>query len=421
MLSTEAIQPDAAQIASRLFDTSFAPDPKLSLRQINACAETVHAYTLGVGIHSAFILGNASALNKTSYPTGKVIHFKPEAKVDTLTLSPESVHALVVCKVIAAGGQTLNDDLFKSRLEALEEAVPQYAAMPISSDFRKDDNTDEGLWSAELGDTGSAGVLVKRSGASSEYYVQANCTVPVLGAEFISALAKNNQNGKHVSWEQLMGGREFAYWKQATIRQACRLAYAVAEKLGVGIATINEDATYKQTADQADRVTANPTYVQWISCIEPTRTGPRGQQRPVVSQFIQCASVDVGRPYHFVSLGPSEGFAAVKIPNGFQPVSGALPTTTGRIKERSLVEKQPWDSDDAQRISSQCTWEGKGSTAPITDRLHPAAFRTFDDVFVAKNFEQQGWVKEGKKPIEDFHLVTLKIAAPKARPGLAKQ
>jgi len=186
----------------------------------------------------------------------------------------------------------------------------------------------------------------------------------------------------------------------------------------VGIATINEDATYRQTADQAPRVTANPTYVQWISSIEPSRSAVVAEgPRQSISQYIQCASADGNHQvYHFVSMGPTQGYAAIKLQTGFKPVSGALPTTTGRIKGRALVEKQPWDQDEAARVTSQCTWEGKGPNAAINDRLHPAAFREFDDGFVAKNFEQQGWQKVGKRPVEDWHLVTLKISAPKARP-----
>lgn len=80
----------------------------------------------------------------------------------------------MLCKIIAAGGQTLNDDFFKAKLAVLEEAVPQYSAAPISNEIRNElDNTDEALWTAELGDTGSAGFLVRRTGASSEYFVQA--------------------------------------------------------------------------------------------------------------------------------------------------------------------------------------------------------------------------------------------------------
>ena len=64
---------DPAKIADRLFDTRLAPEPnKLNTHQRNAFAETVRVYTLGEGIHSAHVLGNASALNTSVYPTGQV-------------------------------------------------------------------------------------------------------------------------------------------------------------------------------------------------------------------------------------------------------------------------------------------------------------------------------------------------------------
>lgn len=93
--------------------------------------------------------------------------------MDPLTLTPESMHVAVMCKIIAANGQTLNDDFFASRLASLDEAVQQYSPVPLSNEIRNEvDNTDDALWTAELGDTGSAGTLVRRTGASSDYYVQ---------------------------------------------------------------------------------------------------------------------------------------------------------------------------------------------------------------------------------------------------------
>ena len=93
--------------------------------------------------------------------------------MDPLTLTPESMHVAVMCKIIAANGQTLNDDFFTNKLASLDEAVTQYSAVPLSNEIRNEvDNTDDALWTAELGDTGSTGTLVRRTGASSDYYVQ---------------------------------------------------------------------------------------------------------------------------------------------------------------------------------------------------------------------------------------------------------
>jgi|WetSurMetagenome_2_1015567.scaffolds.fasta_scaffold00293_13 hypothetical protein len=177
--SLPLVEADPYKIASQLFDTRFAMDPnRMAPHQRNAYAETVRVYTMGEGIHSAYVLGNASALSKTAYPTGQVINYKCDAKVDPLTLTPESMHVLVMCKIIAANGQTLNEDFFKSKLASLEEAVPQYSTVPISNEIRNElDNTDEALWDAEMGDTGSYGVQVRRVGASSDYYIQATLFV----------------------------------------------------------------------------------------------------------------------------------------------------------------------------------------------------------------------------------------------------
>ena len=54
--------------------------------------------------------------------------------------------------------------------------------------------------------------------------------------------------------------------------------------------------------------------------------------------------------------------------------------------------------------------------ATINDRLHPEAYRAFDDAFVEANFERQGWSKMGKNPTEDLDVVIMKVAARKARP-----
>jgi len=72
------------------------------------------------------------------------------------------------------------------------------------------------------------------------------------------------------------------------------------------------------------------------------------------------------------------------------------------------------------RIQNTFTWEGKGPTAAINDRLHPEAYRPFDEEFTEQNFRSQGWTPNGKRAIEDLDVVILKIAARKGRPPTAK-
>ena len=100
---------DNASIATAIFDASLAPGGKLNAHQINAFAETVSVYEQGRGVFSAHILGNAAAFDPSAYPTGQIINYREDAKVDPLTLSPESMHYLVMCPVLPAADQVLDD------------------------------------------------------------------------------------------------------------------------------------------------------------------------------------------------------------------------------------------------------------------------------------------------------------------------
>ena len=261
----ESIAVDHAGVAVVKFDASLAPGGKLTPHQISAFAETVIAYDEGTGIVSAHVMGNAAAFDSNAFPKGQLINFREDAKVDPLTLAPESMHFMVMCPVLPAKDQLLDDAFFEKKLEALNQAAPQYCAAPITMLTRNNDNTDDDLWEHELGDSGSVGVVRRKRGVNNEYFVEANCTAPVLGQQFIEHVTKLQEAGKPMTWRQAVDSKEFKYWREGVVRQACRIAYAAAEKLEVAIPTIGEDATYRQTEDQHMRVTARPQYRQWLS------------------------------------------------------------------------------------------------------------------------------------------------------------
>ena len=148
-----------------------------------------------------------------------------------------------------------------------------------------------------------------------------------------------------------------------------------------------------------------------------------------MAQYSQCAPVGLlnsEQDYHLVAASPFTGFVGVRLEKGFRPAKGALPCTTGRKLVATQVEKLPLEREALLRIRSKYTWEGKSSAAAaaggtpamatINDRLHPEAYRAFDDAFVEANFERQGWSKMGKNPTEDLDVVIMKVAARKARP-----
>jgi len=413
---------DSAAIARKTFDASLAPGGALTPHQINSFAETVTAYDNGTGIVSAYIMGNAAALDPHAFPKGQLINYREEARVDPLTLTPESLHFLVMCPILPAADQVFDDAFFEKKLETLNQAAPQYCAAPITMNTRSNDNTDDELWDHELGDSGSVGVVRRKRGVNNEYFVTANCTAEKLGKDFIAHVTKLNEDGKSMTWRQAVDSKEFKYWREGVVRQACRIAYAAAEKMEVAIPTIEEDATYRQSDDQHRRVTARPQYRQWLSGIAATVTGKGRQAERTVTQYSQCSPVGLNnsqQDYHLVAASPFIGYVGVRLEQGFRPTMGALPCTTGRKHVASRVEAMSLEKDALNRIRTKYTWEGKSATGTaINDRLHPEAYRAFDDAFVAANFARQGWSKPGSKsPTEDLDVVIMKVAARKARPA----
>lgn len=433
----EAAEVSDSDIAKQLFEPIVPPSSSSSMEgkrdgtsgvlnthQMNAFAETVKAYGKGRGIHSAWVMGNASAHDHSVFPTGHVINFKPGAKVDTITLTPESFECLVLCKIIPDKDQKLTDDFFRTpeKLQALNDAVPQYSDAPIGLAHRTDDNFDDDHWIAELGDNGSIAVLSKRRGArATDYFVAAKCGAPVYGAQLIASIdeRKGNATTDTTTWGDFVDSKEVKYWKNAAKRNACRLAQKTAEKLRVAIDTGVEDATYCPDPNQAGRVTASPTYMQYVSSIASSVINNASGTR-VVSQYSQCTPAGRGHGnYHIVAVSPFSGFVGVKLQPGFVPLGGALPSTTGRAISSAAIDMNTVEKDDAEAIASQYTWEGKSTAAAaaanvINDRVHPEAYRAFDGAFLRDNFVSQGWQKDMAR--ESFDTVIMKVPSRKSRP-----
>lgn len=414
----------SAQLVEKLFDQSMvkASGSALGLHQVNAFAETAKIYDNGRGIHNAIVMGNTAAFDPKEYPSGFVCNFNVNAAVDPISLSSDSFQAMVLCKVIngKTKAQTPGDDYFKAKLASLDDAASQYTSTPISNGVRSDLNYDQDHWTAEMGKSGACGVLRRRRGnRSNDYYVYARSSADTLANDVIKMVANAKEAGTPMTWNDFLRSKPLAYWKNATMRNACRLAHAVSAKLDVCIETINEDGTYTLDDNQAERVTALPTHSQFISSLAFSHDH---RNQLFATQYSQCAPPATGVAgadnIHFVSVSPYHGLVGVKMPAGRAFPGIALPTTTGRRVNASAVIKQPIGEDDVDAISTQYTWEGKPKdkldAKSINDRLHPEAYRAFDAPFIEANFVSQGWKKEmGTEP---FDPVIMKVATRKARP-----
>lgn len=185
----------------------------------------------------------------------------------------------------------------------------------------------------------------------------------------------------------------------------------MAEKLDVAISTIEEDATNTANDSQTGHVTALPTHAQYVSSLAFSNV--RGTR--VVTQYNQCAPApfsSVRGTLHVVAVSPFAGFVGIRMREGFVPTLGALPTSTGRATVHTALRKETVDMDDAKAIGSQYTWEGKTQDS-FNDRVHPEAYRAFDDTFIGSALVANGWARDAG--YETFDPVIVKLATRKER------
>lgn len=135
----------------------------------------------------------------------------------------------------------------------------------------------------------------------------------------------------------------------------------MAEKLHLQIKTDVEDATVTTSADQAGRITAEPTFLQFVSSFGLSK-GPSGES--LVSQYSHCAPVNTssregGR--HMICVSPLIGHVMVHVPFAFKPaVANVFPTTTGRKTARGALDPDAYEANVEYRtaIEKRCTWQG---------------------------------------------------------------
>jgi hypothetical protein len=354
----------------------------------------------------------------------------PGAPVDTLTLTPESIEVVVHCEVTPdpKAKEPLTEEFFQKRLSALNDSVQQFSDKPICLASRGRDNYDDDHWVEEMTGTGTVKIeKVRVNAVSTKFYVVSRTTAPKYGKEYISHIEASQNEARDkgeplMTWEEFLKDQKTIYWRNAVERNACRLAQRVAEKLQLQINTQIEDGTVQTSIDQAGRITAEPTFVQFISSFGLSK-GPTGEI--LVSQYSHCSPVNAssekgGR--HMVCVSPLIGHVMIHVPFAFKPASGVFPTTTGRKTARGALDPAAYEANVEYRsaIEKRCTWQGieqdmaRQPTPLINDRLHPDAYRDFDKHFIERNLINQKWSNGWH--VDKFETVIAKVADARDRP-----
>jgi len=412
----ESVSPK--DVMEMIFDRELCGSDGLNTHQINSYTETVKAYKDNNGLRGAVVLGNNAAFNHSQYPTGQVLHFDPYAPVDPMTLNPNSFECISMCKILPELKQRFDDKFFLEKLGALQ-SIEQYTTDPITLELREDDNYDNDYWKAEIGQSGAVDVCKRKRGARShDYFIIAKAAAPLVGQQIIDELKQDKINGEIVSWGDFVNGKKMKYWKNAASRNADRLALLASEKLHVEIETTEEVGTYTETDNQAAHLTAQsmmaPNIRQFISSIG--MSFGKGANQHVVSQYSHCIPASACKDkYCLVACSPFHGFVGVKMGEDFKPSKGVVPTTTGRCANSATLDYSKIDEQDLEDIDTQYTWEGKPdqlAAEDVHDKLHPGAYRKFDDEFITQNFMKQG-MKE--KSYQQYIPVISKVGARKPR------
>ena len=413
-------------------DRVFKTDQPLTTHQKNAYAETCAVYGEGGdGIRAARIMANAPvvASSTAAFPKGHAIHFSGEAIAQDITMSPHDYKCTVLCKIVPKDGQIFKDEFFTAKKAELDKKIPQYSASPICAGTRDTDNQDFDYWTEEIAENGYAGIVSKKRGAhAKDYYVIASCGAPILGQQTISSLMPSAGQGKgggggdgKKTWSAVADSRELTYWKNAAERNACRIAHRVSEAMGVTIQTGFEYGTFKMNPhSEADRVTASPDHVQFVSSIRKTvapSMAIANMTTDTVAQYSHCSPIArAEKPYHLVAVSPFEGHIGFALPKGAVDTGMVLPTTTGRQMaiSASLADFQSGklEPETVDAIDSRYIWEGKANgVKALADRLHPEAYRSFNAAFISSAIAPLLKVTTDKINFEVYEPVCMKVAA----------
>ncbi len=403
-----------------VFLTDHARSEKLTTLQTNAYAETVKAYNNGQEIYSAHVLANNTSSNPVRFPTGQVVLHPWDSKVKSISLEPDTFQCMIVCRIVPKANQRFTDDFFQKKLQDLCDSVPQYSNRPISlftRDEESGDNTDKAVWVEEMGPRGWVDVSKKArpNRVDHDYYITVCASVPVLGEDIIKDIDESEVPD---TFQSALTGK-LLYWKLASARNACRLGEKISAALGVSILTDNEDegAVYHVDPDnEGPKVTAQPTYTQYISSVQRGVNGSGGARAGVVYNHASPNTNTNGRKmgYHFVLVSPYTGYVGLKVPANLRPPTVGFPNTTGRSTPSGKLGKveQAIMEDRARNV----TWEGRDENPEeISFRLHPEAYRELDEQFIRKAFLECGW--EERYGMDAFIPVITKVATRNPRPS----
>lgn len=309
-------------------------------------------------------------------PTGIVILRNPKEQVNVDDIPLQALSYLAIC---AISTPIENDNYFKSFVEQLQKAVPQYSKNPPNLLLRNPETgTDSNYWQAELGEDENsfAGIYKRTVGRKTRYYVCVQAGAPQASKDLRQELKKN----PNMTYEQLLHDPKYSYSHYLAQRNVERLAFNVAKACRILIKNTQDTGAYIGEEYMGKPMRAIPTYIQASSNV--------AQLGDHVGIFNRVTPISQGQEVQFVYEGPYHGIAVFNMKGNSTGIG--LPNHSGRHEIESLHEVSESITERTKGILFE-----KMNAADHPD-IYQNTFRTaIDDENYKQHMNKLGWKTEG--------------------------
>lgn len=299
------------------------------------------------------------------------------------------------------------DSDFLDKVDLLQDAVPQYSDNPPSlAKWDPNRNSDGDVWEPELGhDENAFAGIVKRMRSNqrdADYYIAVKAGAPLASQELKEQLVAEGP----ITFSKLIKDPRLHYVNAVALRNAKRIAYNVAQKLGLPIHSVSDVSAYAPTTFSALPRRAEPTanrtkarigYQYTVSSIQPMDY--KGEE--CVGIFHKVRPVGEAIGLNMVVGSPVDGIHVFKMPQ--KPLGFAIPSDTGR---RIPLDDANLEHAETARRHRGVVWDGDHSALKT---LGQAVYHPIDDDFY-RGMKQMGWKQEGVNAVTSLTPVILKVS-----------
>jgi len=370
-------------------DASMAPDEKLH----RDAEEKLNAMLKNNDVDEMALFRNHSA-SDDGHATGYVAVTDRNTKL-TAEMIPNSLfETFVIARIIDPNGD-INEKLIQEKTNQLDSVTPVTVADgPKLSKKGKTDGIDSATWSPEIGTkTGFAGIFkrTQNGGWEDEFFIGVRAGVPKAVEELREKVMARKGD---MTIGQFIGSDGFAYVKYLSERNAKRMVWNIARKMGLKV-SVQQDVCSYYNKNTAQPNMAYNVDQQMIS--DMIYDSNRNHYCIMSEASPVSSSVDK----FFVIQGPREGI--LQFDTRKSTVNVAAPCTTRFVRGKPTAKQSV---KDIAQVSRRFLYPNKARQS-VHPHLAPEAYDRVDDEF-RNNLDEFGF--NDVSNVLRYHSVLVKIA-----------